>query len=446
MTDQNKEHPLRTLLSAYYDNYSKDYLIPDRTGGWINVTESSLKRKLKSLGYDPKAEGNQLVSEVDTFIIDTQEARNVIYSGPVAGFFPGMHQSSNGRFLVTIGPNIIKPDPSVQWDTLRGIMDRMLGEAQLQYVYGWLHFARASLISGLHTPGQALTIAGKKDCGKSLFQNLITSMLGGRSARPYQFMSGQTSFNAHLFAAEHLMIEDESPNSDMRARRMMGAMIKSFTVNDEQSCHRKGSTPFMLRPFWRVSITVNDDPEFLMVLPPLDESIEDKIILLKAEKHPMPMPTFTAQDRAAFGAVLKAELPGFMHFIDTWTVPEELKSQRFGITHYHNKDLLYQLDSLAPEEKLLSIIDQYVVFSGSSWTGKATDLERKVQENDCPYHNEARRLFGWATACGTYLGRLARRYPDRFKQERHGEERDRTWTIHPKNAESRVLFNEDEGY
>ena len=34
-------------------------------------------------------------------------------------------------------------------------------------------------------------------------------MFGGRAARPYQFMSGLTSFNSDLFEAEHLMIEDE---------------------------------------------------------------------------------------------------------------------------------------------------------------------------------------------------------------------------------------------
>ena len=440
-------HPARTLLTAYYDDFAKSYLLPDRSGGWVSVNETSVKRKLKSLGYDPKAEGNQLVSEVDIFMIDTQEARNVNYSGPVAGYFPGVHSNSHGRFLVTKGPEIIQPNPSVSWDVLGGMITRMLGEEQLEYVYGWLHFARASLISGLHTPGQALCIAGKKDCGKSLFQNLITLMLGGRSARPYQFMSGQTQFNAHLFAAEHLMIEDESPNSDMRSRRMMGAMIKSFTVNDEQSCHRKGSTPFMLRPFWRVSITVNDDPEYLMVLPPIDDSIEDKLILLKAEKHDMPMPTFTAQDRAAFGAVLKAELPGFMAFVDAWSIPEELKSQRFGIKHFHNHELLSQLDSLAPEEKLLSIIDQYIVFSGLPWTGKSADLERRITDHDCPYSREAQKLFSWASACGTYLGRLHKRYPNRFKREQKGEERDRTWTILPKAEaveEATARFRDEE--
>jgi hypothetical protein len=38
-----------------------------------------------------------------------------------------------------------------------------------------------------------------------------------------------------------------------------------------------------LKPFWRLSITLNDEPENLLILPPLDESLGDKIMLLRAQ-------------------------------------------------------------------------------------------------------------------------------------------------------------------
>ena len=63
-----------------------------------------------------------------------------------------------------------------------------------------------------------------------MLQNILTVILGGRAAKPYQFMTGGTGFNSDMFGAEHLMIEDESPSTDMRARRAFGAQIKNMTV------------------------------------------------------------------------------------------------------------------------------------------------------------------------------------------------------------------------
>jgi hypothetical protein len=85
-------------------------------------------------------------------------------------------------------------------------------------------------------------------------------------------MSDRTQFNSELFAAEHLMIEDEIASTDIRNRRSFGARIKDFTVNDLQSYHAKRVDALSIEPFWRVSITVNDEPEDLLILPPIDES------------------------------------------------------------------------------------------------------------------------------------------------------------------------------
>ena len=420
-------------LEAYYDQTRKEYLVPDNKSGWVSINETALERMLRQRGYDTKLRRGELVSEMDAKIIEVQTQSNIQYAGPVAGYKVGLHETPNVRFLVTKSPAIIPAVPGT-WDTLRGILARMLGSLQLVFLYGWLKCARAALISGIRSPGQALAIAGPKDGGKSLIQNLITPALGGRVARPYQFMSGQTTFNAHLFGAEHLMIEDETPATDYKARRMLGAMIKSLTVNQEQSCHRKNATPVMLSPFWRLTITVNDEPENLMVLPPLDESLEDKLIILKAEKHPMPMLTATPEGRDAFWRVLMGELPGFLAHVETFVIPPEHVSQRFGVSHYHHPELLAKLDDLAPETKLLSIIDGHVHQDRQPWTGKAADLERLITSNHAPYRDEARRLLSWPNACGTYLGRLRRRYPSRISYRQVGEERERIWTIYPQGG------------
>ena len=103
-----------------------------------------------------------------------------------------------------------------------------------------------------------------------------------------------------MFRAEHLVVEDNAASTDIRTRRNFGAFLKTITVNDDQPCFGKGREAVNLTPFWRLSISVNDEPENLMVLPPIDESIEDKLILLKAYSTPMPMPTETLEERHRF--------------------------------------------------------------------------------------------------------------------------------------------------
>ena len=168
---------------------------------------------------------------------------------------------------------------------------------QLPHVFGWLKVAYESLASGRNRPGQALALAGPPASGKSLAQNLFTEILGGRAAKPYRYMSGGTDFNGDLFACEHLMIEDDIGTTDIRSRRNFGTRIKEFTVNQVQSCHPKQRPAISLTPFWRLSISLNEEPENLLILPPFDESLRDKIILLKTNRCPMPMPTGTEAER-----------------------------------------------------------------------------------------------------------------------------------------------------
>jgi len=288
-------------------------------------------------------------------------------------------------------------------------------------------------------------LAGPIGCGKSLLQNLFTVILGGRSAKPYRYMRGGTEFNAELFGAEHLIIEDEHSSTDIRSRRAFGSYIKQFTVNETQSCHAKNRQALTLTPFWRLSISVNDEPEAMMVLPPMSDveqdSLSDKLFLLRTLKAEMPMPTAEYDERKAFWSTLIGELPAFVHSMVNWTVPEHLRHGRFGIKTWQHPKLIAALDALAPETRLLAIIDEVlfadtilgnacgnpgrIINHRSDWKGTAEKLERILFESE--FRQEAQRLLGWHSATGSYLGRLAVKRPDRVENARTGNSRD--WII-----------------
>lgn len=409
-------------FTAFYDVNRKSYYIPNRTADYIEVLETPLRRHMRAAGINPECERGQLVSELEQALNDFQLDCAIQYAGALAGCSKGIHESCGKRILITSSPKLIEPALG-SFPTLSKLLQNLFADEntdQRPFVLAWLKIAIEALRAGVIRPGQVLVMAGPADCGKSLLQNLITLLLGGRAAKPFRYMSGATQFNSDLFSAEHLMIEDESASTDIRVRRSLGSKIKDLTVNEVQSCHAKGREALSLRPFWRVSITVNDEPENMMILPPLDDSIEDKIFLLKVHKRDMPMRTDTIEGRAKFWATLTGELPAFVHYLMNWTIPEHIRCDRFGVKAYHHPDLLSAIDDLAPETRLLNLIDAIIFADATPMTRTveltADEIESRLLNSNMDY--EARRLLSWNNACGTYLGRLHAKHPDRFENRR----------------------------
>jgi len=326
-----------------------------------------LKRRYCSVGLkDP----NKPYGETADKLTEVQSEKAVNYFGPLAGYRKGFTIEDGNRLLVTESPAIIRPAKG-GFETLDGFFRGLLQLPefdQISVFYGWLKIGYEALARNERRPGQALVLAGPAGAGKSLLQNLITEILGGRSAKCYRYMSGRTDFNGDLFGAEHLMVEDDQPSTDFRSRRQFGTNIKEITVNEVQSCHAKHRQAMSLKPFWRMTVSVNDEPENLMILPPVEPSIEDKLILLKCSKIPMLMPTRSIQERKAFRNKLSQELPAFIEFLNSWKIPEALISERFGVSHFHHPELIAALSELAPFMQLLVSFRQgCMTNSGRSW-------------------------------------------------------------------------------
>jgi len=58
-------------------------------------------------------------------------------------------------------------------------------------------------------------------------------------------------------------------------------------------------------------------------------------------------------------------------------IPEQLRSRRYGVAHFHHPELLDALDGLAPERELLDLIDMELWRNQAIpqvWEGTATEL------------------------------------------------------------------------
>src|SRR5271165_1693831 len=225
-------------LKIYYDYNLRAFWIQDDRGVWILVSVTDVKRELKGMGFRGKCIDDECLSQVDVLLSNLQRCNNIDYAGSLAGYKTGFYQISGKRILVRDSPVFIQAAEG-NWSMLAGIIFRMLGEEQALYLFGWLKIAIEALYNGHFRPGQALVLAGPANCGKSLLQNLITILFGGRSCKAYRYMSGKTTFNSDMMAAEHQVIEDEQASTDLRARRNFGAEIKIVTANDDVSSHAK---------------------------------------------------------------------------------------------------------------------------------------------------------------------------------------------------------------
>jgi uncharacterized protein DUF5906 len=413
------EHAAVKLFECYYDDERGVYWVRDGRGDYMRLSETNVKRRLKDIGVNHQSLYGSL-SDIDRCLMEFQHNHRVDYAGPLAGFEKGLQVQGGKYTLVTSSPIVITPKAG-KWQTLQALVENMLGN-QADYLYCWLKIAFTCLHTKCHQPGQALAIVGPRGCGKTLLQELITAILGGRDARPYLFMSGGTDFNSDWFGAEHLRIGDEASSTDIRSRRKFGNELKKIVAERRQHCHKKSKEGLTLTPFWRLSITINDEAENLMVMPPMDDSMVDKIFILKAVKHAMPMPASSASQKAAFMAQLLSELPAFIEWLLAIEIPEFMADDRFGVAAWQHPEILDALSSHSPEVKLLALVDHVVFSDGTEeWVGTSEQLEEVLADGA---GEAARKVFTFSTACGVYLSRLAAHQPERVTLIKRGQ-----WSI-----------------
>lgn len=406
-------------VDVYFEPSREKFWTKNASGEWMPINKTAVDLILRSNWYSQYDKLTNSLTKVEAKILEVMMHHSVKYAGELAGWQPGVHTICGSRVLISRGPSV--PDPKRgKWPHIKRFIAELLGD-EGKYFYSWMRAAYQSLREGApFAPGQLLAVAGPVGCGKSLLQKLITIMLGGRMAKPYQYLMGLTPFNGDLISSEHLVLDDEVGKSDIKSRRHFGAMIKSTVANQQISAHPKGGKPFTTEPFWRISLSLNDEPESLMILPPLDSDIEDKVMLLRAHKASVPYPSKELPTMQAYWERLVSEVPAYLHALLNWQIPDELRDIRFGVKAYQNPDLLFSLSSLSPESKLWSLILQSGLLNNYSraWTGSAADLETALQAS--PSAKQVADLLYFPTAAGVYLTRLAKTMPSHVAKESTG--------------------------
>ncbi len=395
-----------------YDSGACSWWTRDAHQQYIRINEEGAKRLLKHSGFENcKVEFG--LNGLDAELMRLQIEENVIFAGAVAGMPIGVHVICGNRILVTSDATPLAGTDTA-CERLQLLLMNMLGDQQYRRLLCWLKFRRKAIFENRWRPGQALALVGPPGCCKSYLQSLITRLLGGRCGKPWRFMSGGTEFNSDLIGMEHLAIEDDAPKTDYHSRRAIGSAIKTMLFAELQSAHAKGRAALSIAPRWALSISINDEPENLLVLPPLDESLLDKLMLLKCEYVPRPVPP-QMTEMEWLRQLADEELAGLAYQIDRVEVPTEWVDPRCGVRAYQHPILTAALSAMAPEAHLLELIDDAIFGNGTrkTWRGTSAALERELRNS--PRSSELGHLLKFRNACATYIGRLSRSVPERFK-------------------------------
>jgi hypothetical protein len=374
-----------------------------------------------------KAREGERVSELERVLLHLRQSRIVDLSmHSIAGYDAGLHTILERKLLVRRSSKLVKPLEGNCDDIRRFIESRLDledgsksgGAKQAVYFHGW---ARASLEARLNgspgnwRPGQGLIFAGESDCGKSRLQhNVITPLLGGRSANPAPYLFGATDFNAEIAAAEHLLMEDPASGTRTFDRVHFGEMWKQLIVADTFRLHRKREDAVTVCPFFRSTISVNSDPDKMRVLPLLTPDMREKVMLFLVSDQPIPFPLNTMPQRAAFARLMENQMPAYAWWLlNEFKLPITLFHKRYGVRQWLHPAMAQELFDDTPAAELLAIID--AARFGGAIQEKLWDLESKSSTEGIweGGHLELERLL-----LGSTFSKEAERLLKRHKIER----------------------------
>lgn len=398
------------INGVWYDG--KNYWYQSADGKWEARAEREMARWLKvEQGLAAEKEKNATFSEVEHALYMVDQHRRVVGAAPFVYLPPGMIEFMGKRVLNTARVTPLHPAESVadwgdRFPWISNFLEKFFdNDDQLLYFLSWLKRFYCSALDGSPSQGQALFIAGEPGQGKTLLSNRIVSGLVGGHQDAAQFLLGASSFNKELFHHGLWTVDDATPGDSAADHKKFSSLLKKVTANTTFEYHAKFQDSVMVEWTGRVVITGNLDAESLRILPDLDTSILDKIMLFRAATIDKMFP-----ERHVLQSTITRELPYLAAWLVEFEIPDECVSAqaRYGVKGYHHPELRLaageSTDAAVLEEILHSFMSQRAQNGDNSvWTGTATALMQDIFLDDPLRNIVGRNSARWF---GIQLGKL----------------------------------------
>lgn len=348
---------------------------------WLEIPREALVTKLLLHGISAGKNGGP-VEQHRECLLHIMENRHVDRAiEALAGWGCGIHHFKGFSCLVRKGPTLIEPRTG-DWPLIGELLMGLLGLDHVSGAAGMVQYERflywlARAARNVHRPvqsnlnSQILILAGPAGSGKSLIQHLIiTPVLGGRSGNPSKYVFGRTEFNEGWLGCEHLLIEDPEPHPRTQDRLMLAQILKGLCVNQSHTLHPKGKSELGVPARFVVTLSINDDPDAIRILPKMTPDFTDKVQLFHIRHIPPDLLPQEDGEKDRFAAAISAEIPAFLDYLLSLVVPEKLREKRFGVQSYLNPELLQRMGDDTPEGEFLQLLDHGLIRGKDSGVDK----------------------------------------------------------------------------
>lgn len=377
------------VSDVWYDG--RAYYRKSHAGVWESHSREDFTCHLRVRhGMESLRGKGETCSEVDRTLTYVHETRRV--TGVVPSIYnPRELLQINGRrFLNCAAVRTIEPLETPQtWGQdfpwLAEFLDTCFEPAeQKDYFLAWLQRFYTTAHQGELAKGHALFLVGGVNRGKTLLASIVGRMMGGATDAS-DFLNSETQFNKELLEVGVWNIDDGVAAQTADGHQKFTEMVKRIVANptfNYRAMYRDSQ-----RTDWlgRIIVTLNDDASSLRVLPALDSSIEEKVMILKFSDKERRFPVW-----AKLEEIISRELPAFARWLLDWKAPEEVLDNgnggtRLGVKKYIHEETRQKSLHVGGVGDLLELVDLWIKRSrpeGEVWEGSASEWMAEVGVHD----------------------------------------------------------------
>ena len=331
--------------SMWYDGKMYWWKVDDV---WVARNKDDSIMHLQNHGVSSKTSGKEVISRAGKILCAVQDARKVDYAAPLL-FEKGEIVDINGEKVLNISRREAMveadvPDPGNTahfpwiWDFITNIFVQPDGtNHQMDYFLAWFQRLWTSARAKQLFQGQMLVLAGSAGQGKTFMSRCIIGAALGGSVDASDILQGKTNFNKQAAETCIWRVDDAAGSANRTEALKFGDTLKKHVANPIAVYHPKFRDAVEFPWRGRIVLTCNTDPNSLAILPSLDNTFEDKIMMLKFGSY---MPHFKTSHEHE--AMVANELPFFLAWLKQWQAPASVLGQnnRFGVISYHHKELV----------------------------------------------------------------------------------------------------------
>ena len=411
------------LLEATYFDGQKFYArIEGRDNAYAEWDKSDFSQYLKVKGFDSSKGKGRTCSELDEVEVAIKTQRRVDFAKRLVHFPHGVVRWRGRTYLNMGAPEPIKPAPAMhvpmEWSDgekhfpfIKSFMDVLFTDEngndehnQRAYLFAWLKRFYEGGLACSPTQGQVAILAGRPDKGKSFFSEGIVGGLMGGCEDGVDYLVDGGRWTANVAESPVMYVGDSRAAEDHRTVTAFSNQLKKIVANATLRSSQKFSKETDVPWYGRIIISCNMDSESLNILPNLELSNQDKVLLFRASDAAFKFP-----ERKESEARLVRELPFFARFLLDWNPTGSVlsESHRFGVAKFHHPELF----EVASSQGASGILSDYVQaflsadkksagMSRSAWHGTSTQLYAVLAEFNPQFTKEFKTVRAFQTCLG----------------------------------------------